>query len=45
MAKESRGNSALWQRVRQSGTLFHDSLTALLYDSELGPTTREYAVL
>jgi Nucleotidyltransferase domain len=45
MEKDAREDSQLWQRVRLSGRRFHSSLTALLYDSDLGPITREYAVL
>jgi hypothetical protein len=45
MDKEDREESELWHRVRQSGLAFHRSLTALLFDSDLGATTREYAVL
>jgi hypothetical protein len=45
MSSAERETSALWRRVREDSRVFHDSLTALLYDSSLGPTTREYAVL
>jgi hypothetical protein len=45
MSSAERETSTLWRRVREDSRVFHDSLTALLYDSSLGPTTREYAVL
>jgi predicted nucleotidyltransferase len=45
MGSGARETSPLWRRVREDSRVFHDSLTALLYDSSLGPTTREYAVL
>jgi predicted nucleotidyltransferase len=45
MNRGARSGSALWERVQSNGRTLHASLTALLFDSELGPTTREYAVL
>jgi hypothetical protein len=45
MGRDARQGSELWERVQRSGRLFHDSITALLFDSALGSTTREYAVL
>jgi predicted nucleotidyltransferase len=45
MNRDSRRESELWERVQVSGRHLHDSITALLFDSQLGPTTREYAVL
>jgi predicted nucleotidyltransferase len=45
MDKDDREQSQLWQDVRLSGQRLHGSVTALLFDSGLGATTRQYAVL